>query len=152
MAIMETNTCDICGASVEKRKAGPHKSVHVRQAKAKYIYKDGDRKHPYHWDECKECGKRALMKVRGAGFCSLSCSQMGSRNSMVNRDPDGYAANHRKVSEALGKASGRRCMCGERAAHWANLTGNYVDTYDYTAMCARCHNRYDRARRSMEEG
>lgn len=144
--------CPDCGVSVpEKRRRGPHLSACRRSAAAKYVYKDNDRKHPYHWANCQECGARALMKVKGAGFCSLSCSQRGGRNSTVNRDPDGYAAQHRRVTQARGVAKSYRCLCTERATHWANLTGDYGDVEDYTPMCPRCHKRYDNARASMEE-
>lgn len=144
--------CPECAAPVpEKRRRGPHRSACRRSANAKYIYKDNDRKHPYHLAACRECGTEALMKVKGAGFCSLSCSQRGERNSSVTQDPDGYVAQHRRVSQARGAARSHRCLCTERASHWANLTGDYADIYDYTPMCPRCHKRYDNARRSMEE-
>lgn len=147
---METFTCGECGETVERRKAGPHKSVHVRQAKAKYIYPESDPKHPYLYGACRGCGQTSLMKVHGAGYCSLTCSQAGSRNSVWAGEDAGYLALHGRIYRILGKASERRCMCGERARDWANLTGDYADTYDYTAMCRRCHRRYDNARKSLE--
>lgn len=148
----DTISCEICGQIVERRKAGPHKSVHVRQAKSRYIYPPSDPKHPYRWANCKGCGDRSLMKVHGAGYCSLACSQLGDRNSRWTGGAAGYIAQHQRVYVALGRAADRECsVCGDRAREWANLTGDYADTYDYAAMCARCHRRYDNARRSMEE-
>lgn len=53
-----------------------------------------------------------------------------------------------RVDAARGKPS--ECtQCGTTEArmyHWANLTGNYDDIWDYARMCVPCHRKYDRDR------
>ncbi len=58
-----------------------------------------------------------------------------------------YAAYHRAVIAVRGQpAVCRRCGTTEGAAtgkgtnfHWANLTGNYADPWDYWRLCRSCH-------------
>jgi hypothetical protein len=53
---------------------------------------------------------------------------------------------HQRIQRVRGKAD--RCSrCGltdpSATYHWANLTGNYDDIWDFSPMCAACHSAYD---------
>jgi hypothetical protein len=123
----------------------------VRQrAKAKYIYIESDPKHPREWIVCSVCGKDALVKAHGKGFCSKSCAQKGANNSMVTGKPNEYLGLHLRLNAERGKAD--HCVWGCESARyeWANLTDDYEDFDDYAQMCKECHQRYDFARKIME--
>lgn len=114
---------------------------------AKYRYKPGDTKHPQEQVTCELCGTVAWVK-KGSRFCSKSCAQSGSNNSVWRGEGAGYLALHGRVYRKRGPAREFVCACGKQAREWANLTGHYDDTQDYTAMCSKCHHRYDAARRA----
>jgi hypothetical protein len=62
-------------------------------------------------------------------------------------------AKHFRVITARGKPASCIWGCADAKRYeWANLTGDYDDIWDYAAMCAKCHRKYDNARRSMEPG
>ena len=120
---------------------------------AQYIYKEGDAKHPYEWANCRECGERTLMKVHGAHFCSIRCSQMGERNTIQQKNSHHgltkvqYVQAHQLVGKNRGKAS--QCIngCeGRTMYHWANISGDYWNVLDYQEMCVPCHDKFDRNR------
>lgn len=75
--------------------------------------------------------------------------QRGPANATWRADRAAYAALHKRVEVARGRP--RRCeRCGvdeDRRYEWANLTGHYEDVDDYQRMCAKCHRRFDAARR-----
>jgi hypothetical protein len=151
---VESKVCPICSELVEPRKAGPHKSVHVRQAKAKYRY-FGSCKHPYDFKSCVECGEKSWIQVR-SDFCSYRCSKMGDRNPIRAKayphgmDPSEYARAHTKVNRLRGKAFGCS-ICKtqvDRMYHWANISGDYENPFDYWSLCVPCHDRFDRERMS----
>lgn len=139
-------TCPICNQQLERRKAGPHKSVHIRQAKAKYIYK-ADGKQPYEYKTCPTCGETKLLATEKT-FCSYRCSKMGALNPQWKGNNAGYLSFHGRVYRRLGVARKQVCSCGERADEWANQTGHYEDVSDYKAMCVPCHRAFDAKRRA----
>lgn len=89
-------------------------------------------------------------------------NQKGVANHMWKGDLAGYQALHLRVDAARGKP--KRCDWCESADNnkryeWANLTGNYIDIWDYVRLCLSCHRKYDAKRRkdtgkktSMERG
>jgi hypothetical protein len=60
-----------------------------------------------------------------------------------------YSTGHVRLLRWRGKAD--RCVwdCVAEKYEWANLTGNYLDIYDYAPMCQSCHRYFDSAQRSM---
>lgn len=62
-----------------------------------------------------------------------------------------YSTLHRRVIDLRGQPA--KCdQCGRTGGkatgrgtdyHWANLTGNYADPYDYRRLCRSCHMRHD---------
>ena len=80
-------------------------------------------------------------------------NQYGTKNSSWKDTNASYSAFHSRVYRVRGKANKYPCsICGttkkEKPREWANLTGNYHDIYDYTAMCRSYHREYDKKRRS----
>jgi hypothetical protein len=55
------------------------------------------------------------------------------------------------VYRERGKAA--ECIWGCQAPcyEWANLTGDYLDVWDYAPMCKPCHKRFDGAAGMMRE-
>lgn len=92
---------------------------------------------------------------------AIKRNQIGPANHMWKGDQAGYQALHLRVDAARGKPM--RCdWCDSddnKRYEWANLTGNYVDVFDYVRLCISCHRTYDAKRRkesgqktSMERG
>ena len=113
------------------------------------IYLPGD-KSPREWITCKACGKRALVRVGGQGYCSKECAsrhRTGTDHPLWRGDDASYFSLHNRVYRARGNAD--HCeRCGatgsERKRYeWANLTGHYEDIWDYERMCPPCHAAYD---------
>ena len=70
----------------------PIKGIHGERS-GKYFYKvtdtnDTNRKKPHTRKTCPACGKSKMMQVRGKGFCSVSCSQLGPNNTQWNPDTE----------------------------------------------------------------
>ena len=149
----------MCDVEVpEKRKRGPHLSAHTRIAAAKYEYPDGN-KHPYEWKVCPTCDELKLIR-RDKIWCSHRCSKMGDLNPAKQKAfPHGmtkyeYVMAHKAVRLARGKAFGCE-HCGTRAKrmyHWANLTGDYWNVWDYKSLCVPCHSKMDYAREDTGNG
>lgn len=61
------------------------------------------------------------------------------------------ATGHQRLYKVRGKAD--HCVFGHIADryHWANLTDDYMDPYDYAPMCISCHRRYDHQIRIMTQ-
>lgn len=62
-----------------------------------------------------------------------------------------YSAFHKRLYKIKGLP--KRCeVCGlqdgNRAYHWANLTGRFFDINDYKRMCCPCHTNYDNSKRT----
>lgn len=60
-----------------------------------------------------------------------------------------YAAGHKRVSRERGAPT--RCEACElndpgRVYHWASLTGDYGNPFDYRRLCVPCHRRFDTRR------
>lgn len=56
----------------------------------------------------------------------------------------GYSGQHARVRRAKGPARELNCACGEMARHWAWIHGtDRNDPSNYSAMCYKCHARYD---------
>jgi len=96
------------------------------------------------------------------GCVIFSVARTGSRRRRkiavgIRRGPDhpnwkgdqaGYNALHRRVEAVRGKPMEcEKCGCTSTDLHWANMTGNYHDVWDYKRLCPGCHKRYDMARR-----
>lgn len=106
----EDTVCAECGESVSGPMRGPHRSVHVRSAKAKYRYLDGDTKHPYEFKACKKCGEEKWIQTRN-DFCSYKCSKLGDLNpswsggrSVIGEDTMAQARNLRLATDMTLKA------------------------------------------------
>lgn len=91
-------------------------------------------------------------RLRGAGCQrrkAVKRNQRGSANSSWRGSDATYATFHKRVEVARGTPSA--CDgCGTTEAcryEWANLTGNYQDTDDYSRLCVSCHRKHDAARR-----
>ena len=56
----------------------------------------------------------------------------------------GYAANHLRVDRERGKPS--YCVMCESPVpcHWANVSGQYENPYDYIRLCISCHSKFDK--------
>lgn len=124
---------------------------------AQYVYKDGDKKHPYHWGNCLECGERALMRNDHKGFCSKRCSKLEDLNPSKQKashhslTPGEYAQAHKNVRRERGQAAECINGCtGRSMYHWANISGDYWNPSDYQPMCVPCHDRFDRTKPSTE--
>jgi len=65
-------------------------------------------------------------------------------------DAAGYSALHRRVEAVRGKPSSCEKCGATDNLHWANMTGDYKDVYDYKRLCPLCHKRYDTARRRCQ--
>lgn len=152
------SSCSRCGKLLRKTQFGPHKSGHVRQDNQKYVYLNGDNKHPYEEKSCKNCGETSLIQVR-RDFCSRACSKQGEFNPHWNPDSDykkytrsQMTAFHQAVEKSRGSAKEHGCEhCGTqeiRMYHWANISGNYTDVYDYISLCVPCHYKYDAPKRA----
>lgn len=80
-------------------------------------------------------------------------NQTGSKNHAWKGDNAGYKALHLRVQTERGKPN--RCdwceSAGKDRYEWANLTGNYIDVWDYVRLCVKCHRAYD-AKRRKESG
>jgi hypothetical protein len=128
----------------------------------KYFYKMTDVKHkkPYVRKWCLVCGKSKMMQTRAtAQFCSKACSKQGELNPNWNPDSDykKYTRTemtkfHQAVEKVRGSAKDHGCEhCGKtetRYYHWANVSGNYTDVYDYISLCVPCHYKYDAPKRA----
>ena len=125
---------------------------------SKYFYKMSDvwHKHPYVRKSCLICNKQTMQKTRSKGFCSRACAKVGEFNP--NWWPDSIykqytmsqmTAFHQAVYKVRGKAS--RCdSCGtreKRMYHWANITGDYGNVWDFDSLCVPCHYKFDAAKR-----
>jgi hypothetical protein len=126
------------------------------ELRGRYWYKIGSSSNPYEWKICEGCGKQCLIARRSdparGRFCSQSCqvsSRTGKDASHWRGDDAGYFALHGRVYQQRGKASECVWSCESRYYEWANLTGNYLDIWDYAQMCRRCHKRFDGAIRMM---
>jgi len=160
---VNTWTCPECNVEIiEPRRRGPHLSGCRRKSRAQFIYDDAtdpQHKHPLELRKCELCTKDFLARRDNkyvGRFCSKTCAQLGENNSnkkntSIRKTPviPSYYTLHRHLYETKGSAKEYRCFCGERAQAWANLTGQYEDLEDYTPMCGRCHNRYDKGRSMM---
>ena|ERR1017187_2044304 len=94
---------------------------------------------------CVGCGEPGLIYKYGMGYCSKSCANM-------RHDTLGYSANHKRVNASRGPATSCVWGCASDRYEWANLTGDYEDPMDYAQMCNTCNQRYDQARRTMDDG
>jgi hypothetical protein len=118
----------------------------------KYIYTPEDPKHPREWITCRQCGKEALVKAHGKGFCSKSCAQSGANNSMVTRAPDDdYAVRHHDIARLRGKADSCVWECRSARYEWAHYLGDLGKPDEYVGMCKKCHQRFDFAIKIMDE-
>lgn len=76
--------CPECDKVVKNPKGrGPHLSACRRSQKAKYIYLDGDTKHPYEKKACVGCKKIKLIQTRRK-YCSVSCKQNHDNSSNID--------------------------------------------------------------------
>jgi len=99
--------------------------------------------------ECAEKLKTTLSAVEYRiikyGICPRKRGVSGERNPRWGGDKISYTAFHKRVYAARGKAT--KCeVCkskNEAAYHWANITGNLGDVFDYKQMCASCHKKHD---------
>jgi hypothetical protein len=102
---------------------------------------------------CVTCGseffaRRSRILTQGL-HCSIRCSRAGERNPAWRGLQVGYRGAHKRVELERGKASFCNildCDTGSTTYHWANLTGEYADVWDYESMCVSHHRRYDYAR------
>jgi hypothetical protein len=100
-----------------------------------------------------------LPNLKSCPFCGGPISKQSKRQCMKcwksgngsqwKGDNAGYSGFHVRVDRLRGKP--KRCeSCGlsdeNRKYHWANLTGNYSDVWDYKRLCVSCHRKYDYAR------
>jgi hypothetical protein len=95
--------------------------------------------------------------MKRSGICTRTAAkrdQGGTRNHVWTGDKASYVACHKRVKRLRGPAFG--CgICGSKNKqiyHWANLTGNYLNMYDFMSMCVKCHRLYDNQRRKMNGG
>lgn len=105
--------------------------------------------HRMEWITCSVCGKRALVRAGGKGYCSRGCgAKIAKRGNhyAFKGESAGYSGFHRRVYRARGKAD-HCAKCGSsdptRLHQWANLTGDYGNPDDYAPMCVPCHRDYD---------
>lgn len=95
--------------------------------------------------ECGELffGIRNLRRPEYGRFCSVHCSRLSFRKVEVT-----YRGLHTRIARERGKAafcSIGGCVTGSSTFHWANLTGQHMDTEDYAPMCVWHHRLYDSA-------
>jgi hypothetical protein len=112
------------------------------------IYPPGS-KVPHEWVMCPTCDERALVRIGGDGFCSRACAaaaRTGENHPRWVGLEGGYKTKHDRVKAVRGKA-GHCSKCGLAdpaiTYHWANLTGDYDDIWDFAPMCPACHGAYD---------
>jgi hypothetical protein len=136
--------CDICGARLESRLLGPHKSVHARQAKARYIYKPDD-KHPYEMKPCQGCGEVALIRKKGR-FCSYRCSKMGQLNPRWKGDAAKRAsARLRAHRVAIDRSICAGCgVAGVHQRHHVDGDVYNNDPANLKPLCPSCHGKEHR--------
>lgn len=118
-----------------------------------FYYKttDVNTKKPYTPKTCVSCGVLKMMQTRASAvFCSKRCSKLGDKNPQWTQTPK-YITQHQRVYVARGVAISCVWGCESDNYHWANLTGDYDDIWDFAAMCASCHGRYDGARDKCED-
>jgi hypothetical protein len=128
------------------------------EQRGQFWYRPGSTSHPYEWKTCEGCGRLRLIQRRSdptrGRFCSRSCltrSRTGTAAAHWRGDDAEYTGQHFRVYRERGKAA--ECVWGCQADHyeWANLTGDYLDVWDFASMCRRCHKRFDGAIRMMRE-
>lgn len=137
-----------CQAHYKQWQATGDPLGHKPRKPGKGIYLPGD-KVPREWITCKDCGNRALVRLGGQGYCSKECAskhRTGEAHPAWKGDEAGYHPKHARVYRVRGKAD--HCsVCGRDddaiTYHWANLTGNYDDIWDFAPMCPACHGAYD---------
>ena len=132
------------------------KTQSSRPSKHFYKMRDVLHKHPYTRKTCLVCGRRSMQKTTSAGFCSRACAKAGEFNpnwfegSLYKTYSKSQMTKfHQNVYKVRGKAN--RCdHCNtrdKRMYHWANLTGDYENVWDYDSLCVPCHYKYDNQRR-----
>jgi hypothetical protein len=117
----------------------------------RFWYKAPNGRRPYEQRKCSGCGAdfyglHTPSAPQQGRFCSLRCSRLGAHNPAWRGDAIGYRGAHLRVEKERGKAamcSVRDCDTGCTTFHWANLTGNYGDVWDYAPMCVTHHRRLD---------
>lgn len=72
--------------------------------------------------------------------------QRGPKNPSWLGSDASYFGMHKRVRKIRGKP--QRCSkCDttrpDTKYHWANLTGNFGDPYDYIRLCVSCHAKHD---------
>jgi hypothetical protein len=98
-------------------------------------------------------GKKRSLETKNKLRISNSISaKRKEKNYMWKGNNIGYGQSHKRVYMERGKASFCE-ICGlndpNRFYDWANLTGNYIDVYDYKPMCKSCHKLYDNKKRQQ---
>jgi len=77
-------------------------------------------------------------------------NQCGENNDNWKGNRIEYKGAHNRVRSVRGDPKiCEHCGAKEkgRKIHWANLNKRYHDPFDYIALCAKCHVRFDRKRR-----
>ena len=111
-----------------------------------YLYVEGN-KAAHELKICAGCGAEAVMNIKSI-YCSRACSMIYRKQRPVRLDyrtPE-YVRGHVRVGRKRGKASSCWLGCESRMYHWANLTGDVENIWDYVSMCASCHKRFDQHR------
>lgn len=69
----------------------------------------------------------------------------GGKNGKV-----GYKAYHYRVGKTRGKPS--FCVMCESSVecHWANVSGEFSNPYDYIRLCPSCHARFDKKENNLK--
>lgn len=118
------------------------------------MFKYFDGKHPHELKICPTCQEEVFIRV-GSIYCFNKCirRKKGKESpyykdiyKLYKEDYNLYQRCHAKVWKIRGKANSCMYGCWAILYHWANLTGNYEDVYDYVSMCQPCHIRFDNRR------
>lgn len=117
----------------------------------RFWYKAPNGRRPYEQRKCLACGAdfyglHTPAAPQQGRFCSLRCSRLGANNPAWRGSDVGYRGAHLRVEKERGKASScsiADCDTGCTKFHWASLTGNYGDVWDYAPMCVTHHRRFD---------
>lgn len=114
-----------------------------------------DRQHP------PDCGHCLAHRGKPKPPRTQAMKDAVSEQRRAKREPSYHSMHHARLRRDRGRAADFPCIrCGEQAREWALMDAppeflRHVDgrtwsirTSDYEAMCKRCHEQMDRARRA----
>lgn len=94
--------------------------------------------------------QKALKRAGTPSRRAVKRDQLGANNTSWRGELVQYKGAHQRVRSQRGKPT--ICTHCKRTdedtkLHWASLTKEYHNIYDYIPLCVRCHSRWDRERR-----